>query len=224
MLKRFADEFEFNYGQDNVSMNIHRLRHIADEVQYSGPLWANSLFGFEAMNGVLVKMVNGTNNFLLQITNRDILKQTLTGTQSKVKRNPDILKYGKINSKPTTDEEFVLSNHRISFDEISLWKSKSFKGEKYTSTMYKETKSIDYFVEFENELYGKIRYYVMSKNMIYAMLEVFTTEKNIDHLSEVVATGSLSLVPVSEIRQKLIYMSMCSREITSKLPNKFEKT
>lgn len=224
MLKQFADEFEDNYGKHNVSMNIHLLRHIGHEVFYSGPLWAQSLFGFEAMNGVLVKTVNGTDKVLHQITKRYILKQTLAGTKPKIKTNLVVQETGKINLKPTTEERLLLSIHGVSFDEISFWKAITINGENYTSIMYQETKCIDYYIEFKNSLSGKVKYYVMFANIVYAMVEDFITEKNIDHLKIVTTTGSLSFMPASEINEKLIYMSLCGKEITCKLPNKYEKT
>lgn len=58
MLIQFADEFETLYGIDSVTMNIHLLRHMSTAVRNLGPLWAQSAFGFEANNGVLVKSAN----------------------------------------------------------------------------------------------------------------------------------------------------------------------
>lgn len=189
MLRQFADEFENYYGKHHVTMNVHLLRHIGDEVKYSGPLWAQSLFGFEAMNGVLVKTVNGTTDVLLQITKRYILKRTLAytymDTQPKLENESCVKMMGKIHSEPENEEKLFLSQHDMSVDEISLWKAITINREKYTSIAYKKTKSVDYFLEFTNDSRGKVKYYILSKNRAYALVDVFAVKTNIDHLSEI---------------------------------------
>lgn len=60
-LERFSNEFEGLYGKENVTMNIHLLRHIANAVRHNGPLWAQSTFGFETNNGVLARVTAKTN-------------------------------------------------------------------------------------------------------------------------------------------------------------------
>lgn len=203
---QFADQFEEFYGAENVTMNIHLLRHVADEVRKSGPLWAYSMFGFEAMNGVLVKSVKGPSSVIQQITKRYILKQTLAGMEKKVKAESKIEYYKKIQVVPSNDEKILLSNHSISFDEITCWEAININGERYKSIKCKETNFIDCFVEFSNESMGKIKYFVQCENLCYAIVEVFTTEKTIDHLKEVTTTNVLSLVPAKDIREKLMYI------------------
>lgn len=51
MLNKFADDFETFYGRDSITMNIHMLRHYAENVLNSGPLWSQSMFGFETRIG-----------------------------------------------------------------------------------------------------------------------------------------------------------------------------
>lgn len=53
-LNEFADSFENLYGKNNVTINIHLVRHLADVVKNLGPLWAHSAYGFEANNGIVV--------------------------------------------------------------------------------------------------------------------------------------------------------------------------
>lgn len=52
-LNEFCDQFESLYGSNNVTMNIHLTRHIAESVRQLGPLWAQSAFALEANNGIL---------------------------------------------------------------------------------------------------------------------------------------------------------------------------
>lgn len=68
LLTKFADEFEIIYGKGAVTMNIHLLRHYYNMIEQCGPLWAHSLFGFENNMGILKSSVNGTTDYLDQIT------------------------------------------------------------------------------------------------------------------------------------------------------------
>lgn len=50
-LIEFADEFEQLYGTENVTMNLHLLRHLASSDRFLGPLWSQSAYALEASNG-----------------------------------------------------------------------------------------------------------------------------------------------------------------------------
>lgn len=49
------------------SLNIHQLLHLPESVQNLGPLWVNSCFSFENINGQLIKNVHGTTDVESQI-------------------------------------------------------------------------------------------------------------------------------------------------------------
>lgn len=51
MLEKFANDFEGHYGIDCVTMNLHILRHYSHNVSNSGPLWSQSMMGFESRMG-----------------------------------------------------------------------------------------------------------------------------------------------------------------------------
>lgn len=70
MLVRFADEFESIYGKGGVTMNVHLLRHYRHMVQHCGPLYCNSLFGFEANIGQIKNLITGTTDPLQQIAEK----------------------------------------------------------------------------------------------------------------------------------------------------------
>lgn len=70
MLNKFADGFEEIYGAGSITMNIHLLRHYAEMIHNCGPVWCNSLFAFESNIGTIKKLVSGTTDVLLQITEK----------------------------------------------------------------------------------------------------------------------------------------------------------
>ena len=43
-----------------MTINVHSLLHVCDNVRNLGPLWCNSCFPFENMNGVLKLMFHGS--------------------------------------------------------------------------------------------------------------------------------------------------------------------
>lgn len=63
-LLQFEKEFEILYGPQNVTMNINLIRHVAEAVKQLGPLWTQSVFGFEANNGELVRKINANTDIL----------------------------------------------------------------------------------------------------------------------------------------------------------------
>lgn len=62
MLNQFADLFESICGEGAITMNIHLLRHYGRMIHHSGPIWCNSLFGFESNIGEIKSLISGTTN------------------------------------------------------------------------------------------------------------------------------------------------------------------
>lgn len=73
-LNRFVKEYGLLYGEAAMTMNVHLISHLVQNVRNSGPLWCTSMFAFESNNGHLVKSFHGTTDVLLQITSRYILR------------------------------------------------------------------------------------------------------------------------------------------------------
>lgn len=65
---QFVKMFSVLYDKCFMTLNIHQLVHLADSVRYLGPLYTHNCFSFEDKNGVLLKMIHGTQNIANQIT------------------------------------------------------------------------------------------------------------------------------------------------------------
>ena len=52
----------FIVGVTAVTMNVHSLCHLAQQVKDNGPLWSNSMFPFENMVKELGYLYSGTKN------------------------------------------------------------------------------------------------------------------------------------------------------------------
>lgn len=220
MLIKFANEFETLYGKHRVTMNLHLLRHLPDTVLQLGPLWANSMFAFEQKNGELINCVHAKSDVLLQIAGLYVIE-----VDNKMKSSRISFSCRKKYLKPHDDEEDLLNQYGISLnDGRTYWAAINVNGERFTSTAYKDTKSIDYFVVFMNGDVGKIEYYVESGYGNFALVDIFHTYATKNHLQEVESTKSVRMFKIEEIKEKLIYMKIGTKQIVSSLPNQYEKT
>lgn len=228
MLNEFADEFEALYGIGAVTMNLHLLRHIPNAVRNCGPLWAQSLFGFECNNGVLAKSVNGNNRILEEMANKYILKRELklreNGSHSKLNCSNFI---GKGRKKKLNDsEQSIFDNHSMPLQDknVRIYEAMHWKRQLFTSINYMETKSIDYFVCLTDGSLGIIQYYFKYDDVPYALFEKFEILNKTDHLLEVQSSQLLSIRKIETIDDKLLFMKINNKRIVTRVPNKYEKT
>jgi len=68
MLFKFCKEFASLYHERFMTLNMHQLVHLPDSVRQLGPLYTHSCFSFEDKNGVILKMIRGTQCIDNQIT------------------------------------------------------------------------------------------------------------------------------------------------------------
>lgn len=229
MLNKFADEFETHYGLDAVSMNLHLLRHIPDAVRNCGPLWTNSLFGFECNNGVLAKSVNGKNRIIEEMTKKHILSRTLNlrKDQTHVCELNQISFIGKGRKKKLNEiEKSIFEKQGISLENFTVcfWGGMKWRNQLFTSLAYRQVKSIDYFVSLSGGSLGTIQYYFKHNNTSYILFEKFEIVTRNDHYLEVNSTSLMSIQKTEAIVEKLLFIKMYSKCIVVRIPNYYEKT
>lgn len=227
-LIQFADEFEAKYGRNSVTMNVHLLRHIPNAVRNLGPLWAQSVFGFEANNGVLVKSANGSNRIVEEIAEKYILKRTMTLQQNKIitvstcctlTGSGKVITLNDLEQSVFDENEIVLLN-----GQIRAWNRITYNGKIYTSIKYKDTQSIDYFVNFVDDSLGIINFFFNYNETTYVLIEKFKICGQTDHLLEVDSTSSLFIQKIENIHRKFIFMRINNKIIVTRIPNYYEKT
>lgn len=91
MLHRFVKQHQHLFGADNMVMNVHLLKHLAQSVLSLGSLWGHSTFSFERNNGVLLKKANGTTDVLLQISSKYCLSKSMIDRPKELKINDKVL-------------------------------------------------------------------------------------------------------------------------------------
>lgn len=206
-------------------MNVHLIRHIPDAVIHLGPLWAQSLFGFEAMNGVLNRMVKSPKQPIQQIADKYIMRMSLKGKIDFNPRSSNVICSIKDKTTiPTTEEKIAFLEKGIEHGTFQLWQRIKFNGVSYTSTVYRDTKSIDYFVLLSDKAMGKIRYFIETGSNVYALVANFTEHERSDHLIEVIESKTFSLFSITAIAKKLLYFKMLTKEIVCEVPNNYEKS
>lgn len=92
MLMKFCAQIDYLYGQRYETYNVHCLLHLVEKVKDLGPLWCQSCFYYEDLNGDLRALFHGTNKVELQIATAVVihqqlpflLKQIPTGSESEV--------------------------------------------------------------------------------------------------------------------------------------------
>ncbi|XP_061191434.1 uncharacterized protein LOC133199606 isoform X2 [Saccostrea echinata] len=87
MLFNFCADFEVLYDKCFMTLNIHQLLHLADNVRFLGPLFTHSCFSFEDKNGCLLKMIQGTQHIDSQIVTGVSFLQKLPELKQKYVKN-----------------------------------------------------------------------------------------------------------------------------------------
>lgn len=226
-LRQFVETFEALFGKENVTMNIHLLLHTVYIVRALGPLWCYSTFCFESNNGVLKRYVKGPRNVIKQVTKKYILSRSV----SKPNLNDTQIQYvgAKQCIAVAGEHKDAIATIFHNLTKLFIYASIKIKNTHYTSTRYKNTKSIDYFVIFNDNSIGKTIYYFVFEKKMYLLVEVYTVCGAKIHLNEIETTQSFVIQQADQIKDKLIYISykigiQSKREFICRWPNKYEKS
>lgn len=217
-LNRFADEYELLYGKDNVTMNIHLCRHAASSVDNVGPLWAQSAFGFETNNGVLVRSNKAKRDYLHQISWKYITSLTLQNDNNDRKNIKGIDIGGKF--VITKSDEIAKF---FGIDTVTAYTFITIGDVKYTSIKYKHIATIDYFIRLKSNELGAVNFYAVENFKIHAYIDVYKIVESCDHLITVKKDGN-RIIDINDISEKMIYFKINNEEIVTSMPNHFEKT
>lgn len=224
-LNEFAILFESLYGQSNVTMNLHLLRHIPNAVRNLGPLWTQSTFLFETNNGELVHSNQAKKDCLHQISWKYVAKCSIQSENLK-KIETDMIDIGEKSTLVLNANELLAINGfnvDIENNVLTIYKFIKIRGVKITSLSSKKVKTVDYFIEYRNNHVGMVKFYFVSNYIVYAFIENYTINERIDHLFEVTPSKCYDIINVKEIKRKMIHMDIGKIQIATSIPNKYEK-
>lgn len=77
LFQKFCAQIDYLYGERYETYNVHCLLHLVQKVEELGPLWSQSCFFFEDLNGDLRSLFHGTTKIELQIASAVIIHQQL---------------------------------------------------------------------------------------------------------------------------------------------------
>ena len=60
MLFGFCEDFSLLYDERFITLNVHQLLHLTDDVRDLGPMYTHSCFSFEDQNSFILKLIHGT--------------------------------------------------------------------------------------------------------------------------------------------------------------------
>jgi len=70
LIESYVTDYQTHFGESNMVYNIHLLLHIKKSVQYLGPLWTHSAFGFEGENRYLLQMKKSPSSVAQEIATK----------------------------------------------------------------------------------------------------------------------------------------------------------
>lgn len=214
------------YDKNNVTMNVHLTRHIANAVRNLGPLWAQSAFALEANNGLLTK-TTAKQNVLHSITWKYNTRCSI-GAVNLVEYDYDSVSVkGKDVTSLSDDEEIILKSFGIEFGVPNLmttFQRVCMHKKQFTSRMCKELSTIDYFVKLKGNEMGAVLFHFILDRIVYALIEMYEIFKTTDHLLQVQRSSIKKIYKIKDIERKMIYIKIGSNEILTERPNMYEKT
>lgn len=221
-LNEFADTFEILYGKNQVTMNIHLIRHLADVVRNLGPLWVHSAYAFEANNGIVVSANNSKKDIVHQLVWKYTMKMTLA---EPIEKNETSLT-GKNVIRIDASESNLFVQHNLKIAEngfLTVYRCVVHRGIKFTSELSKEISTVDYFVQLSDEIFGAVRFYTVIDLNVYAVIIIYNVVETIKHFSKIERTDTMQLIKMTDIKAKLLYFKFSRDEYITNFPNKFEK-
>lgn len=221
-LSKFASKFEDLYGKSNVTMNLHLLNHLVMNVKNLGPLWAQSMFAFEANNGVIVKSNTCNDNILNQLAWKYSMRKTIPA----LKCFDDMKLGGKKIIKLSSEEKQCIDDfafNALENDYMNIYQKVVIRGIKFSSNKSKEISTIDYFIlSNENEILC-VKFYFAMNSIIYALTEKYSAISVHDQFRQVVPSQTHTIVGMNDVCEKLLYIKIGHKAFVTTLPNRYEK-
>lgn len=214
MLNKFVDQFEFFYGKNSVTINVHLLKHYIDSVLNTGPLWCHSLFSFESNMGYIKSLFCSNVDVVQQIAYNYCIQRTMEYSVNKDKLINPKFNHVLRTKKKGIAEEFCqilrASGLRLpSTDEMyDVGYTMSWKSESLKSLSNSSTRSADYFIELYDGTLGAIECFIKFQGIDYVLLKNYEVVKTNFHLKQIQQnrTEKHIVAKCETIKRKLIYL------------------
>ena len=92
-VNRFIELFKQSFGEHHLTINLHELVHLGDDLRFNGSGFSNSCYIFENLNGILSKFCHGTGNVDSELFKRFYLYSTSIRMDDESKCDKEILDF-----------------------------------------------------------------------------------------------------------------------------------
>ena len=228
------------YGKSKMTYNIHLLSHLTQSVQHCGPLWSNSNFCYESMNGRLVRYINGPTDVIKQIASKYALHVEFRNElhdekfcQSIRKNYIDVGSCRLIQKLKQNNYSLPDNVTKIaSFDETDdfhLFKKLFMDQTTFCiENLQKRCKSIDSFVMLRDQSYGFIKSIIKVEQNVLILIENRFAPANRQIYSNLTILKRKRphhfLYKAEDIQEKLVFVKSHRRTVCVKFPNTVEMT
>ena len=231
MLSQFCQEIvSIHEGNERIeTINVHSIKHLAEQVKRFGPLFCYSAMCFEAANRTIGDVFTGSHSECEIICRRILRRHNLV--ENEVPDDDLAQLFCKLTgrreeTKEQFDTEFLqteaLQIGKIQYPEGRFFNRQNVNNVFYDSTSYKRSKHGNCFVSFNqnnNEVFGQIQYFVQmstgpSSQQVYANIRIYSIVEKIgpaDFIFRVSPTKRRALIS-NESLKKVFHMSDFSRE------------
>ncbi|CAF0919879.1 unnamed protein product [Brachionus calyciflorus] len=192
LFKDFVKDMEYFYGADSMLSGVHELIHLTEDFKNNGHLSEFNCFTFEdlnrqitsflkAKNLVGVQLINSFNVLKIYYSYIDKMPAQLIDQVFPWKNNLfKELTHGKILSQNHISEK-ILDCLKKKFNALSsnfqITNYVKYKNIIYTSINYKDVKSLNYCVKYE-EKFAIIHYFCFSDDECVAVLQILSKLHN----------------------------------------------
>lgn len=139
-LNIFVQQYEELYGAENMTMNVHQLRHIVFCVENLGPLWTQSMFSFESNNATFSRYVIRNTDVTAQLSTRYMFERSI---KKEVKTTTDFSEHlsERKTIKLNASEVDFFSSNNIYFEikqSVQIYSVYKKGNQRFTSMNYSQ--------------------------------------------------------------------------------------
>ena len=211
------------------TINVHCIRHLANQVKKFGPLFCQSAMCFEAANRTLGEVFSGSTSECEIICRRVLQRHELRGKNIKSEKLKSL--FGKFSENVLYSDEKNFSNEFVETNAVkdgrSQYKGASFfnrvivRNRYFDSAAYKRSKQGNCFVRYidaQDEKMGEIQYFLQIPGSPFfsetlAVIRHFRCVEDIGvakgFIFRVVSSSEENIVPVKNL-QKIFFMKIAS--------------
>lgn len=225
-LKKFGREYEQLYSKESMTMNVHLLTHMVFCVRNLGPLWTQSMFAFESNNATFSRYVKASKDVLSELSTKYMIHKSSWKTAHRIPDMIDELESRRKIKLNAFEVSAISAYANISIDENQEFEVRCVytkNGERFTCVNYLPAKkTIDYVVELEDKVIGKVKFYLELDGVFYLLIEHYAYEGSFDHIHKIKPTNIISMYPAKKITKKFIYINFFQKHYITNRPNQFE--